>query len=216
MAQVFSRHDVLWLKLFLLALLALAAAGVGVVTWSMQPQDVGGAAVLQPVPFSHKHHVADDGIDCRFCHTSVDKGRVAGLPATEVCMTCHSQLFKDAPLLQPVRDSWASGRPMAWARVHDLPDFAYFDHSIHVNKGVACMECHGRVDQMPLTWRNASLEMQWCLDCHRNPGPHLHRPEQVYHMPAQAVLTQSEIDDLLQQYQIADRRRLTDCSTCHR
>ena len=144
----------------------------------------------QPVPFSHKHHVGDLGLDCRMCHAGVEKAAFAGIPSAQVCMTCHSQLFTDAPMLAPLRESAASGVPLRWTRVHRLPDFAYFDHAIHVRKGVECSECHGRVDRMPLMRRVAPLTMQWCLDCHRNPGP--------------------------RNGTLASTRRLTDCSTCHR
>ena len=128
--------------------------------------------MAQPIPFSHKHHVGDDGIDCRYCHTTVETAAWAGLPSTAVCLTCHDQLFRDQPLLEALHRS-AGNRPPSPDRVHVLPDFVYFDHAVHVAKGVACVECHGRVDQMPLTWRAAPLQMQWCLDCHRDPAPHL-------------------------------------------
>src|SRR5881398_732270 len=121
--------------------------------------------VEQPLQFSHMHHVTDDGIDCRYCHTSVETSAFAGIPPTRTCMNCHSQLFADSPYLEAVRESWHTGRPIRWTRVHDLPDFAYFDHSIHVHKGVGCSTCHGRVDEMPLMWQVASLQMEWCLGC---------------------------------------------------
>lgn len=123
----------------------------------------------QPVPFSHAHHVAGLGIDCRYCHTSVEKSSIAGMPSTETCMGCHSQIWRDSPLLEPVRDSYRTGKPLAWTRVHDLPDFVYFNHSIHVAKGVACQSCHGDVDRMPLMRQVTPLHMDWCLDCHRHP-----------------------------------------------
>src|SRR5438093_4874245 len=123
----------------------------------------------QPVQFSHKHHVADDGIDCRYCHTSVEKSAFAGVPPTETCMTCHSQIWVDSPLLEPVRESYRTGRPIEWERVHDLPDFVYFNHSIHIKKGIGCVSCHGRVDEMPITRKHANLSMRWCLNCHRSP-----------------------------------------------
>ena len=132
--------------------------------------------LTQPVPFSHKHHVAGLGIDCRYCHVPVEKSSFAGMPTTETCMTCHSQVWKDAPVLQPVRVSMQSGAALRWARVHDLPDYVYFDHSIHVNKGIGCASCHGRVDLMPLTEKVQPLYMRWCLDCHRAPEQHLRLP----------------------------------------
>ena len=173
------------------------------------------APVAQPVPFSHKHHVGDVGIDCRYCHTAVETSAFAGLPSTAICLTCHSQLFTNAALLEPLRRSAATGLPIAWNRVHTLPDFVYFNHGIHVAKGVACSECHGRVDQMPLTWRTASLEMEWCLDCHRDPAPHLHPKSEVFSMaaaPADGAVTAR----LVEAAHLQGTRRLTDCSTCHR
>src|SRR3954462_9919179 len=130
----------------------------------------------QPVPFSHEHHVGGLGIDCRYCHTSVEKSSFAGIPPTKTCMTCHSQVWTDAPILQPVRESWNVNRPIRWNRVHNLPDFVYFNHSIHVAKGVGCSTCHGPVDKMPLMFQANSLQMEWCLNCHRAPEKFL-RPK---------------------------------------
>lgn len=137
-------------------------------------------AIDQPVPFSHQHHVAGLGIDCRYCHTTVEVSPFAGIPPTGTCMNCHSQIWADAPLLAPVRESWRTGRPLRWNRVHDLPDYVYFNHAIHVNKGVGCSTCHGRVDQMPLTWKNQTLQMEWCLDCHRQPEKYLRPLEEIF------------------------------------
>jgi hypothetical protein len=171
----------------------------------------------QPVEFSHKHHVGDDGIDCRYCHSSVDKSSSAGMPSTQTCMTCHSQLWKDSPMLAPVRESFRTGVSIQWTRVHDLPDFAYFDHSIHVNKGVGCETCHGRVDRMPLMWQEASLQMSWCLDCHRRPEAFLRPREHIYTMGYEPPANQLEFGrNLAIQYKIQDERTLTSCSTCHR
>lgn len=136
----------------------------------------------QPVQFSHKHHVGDDGIDCRYCHTSVDKSDSAGMPSTYTCMSCHSQLWNDSPELAKVRESFRSGQPIQWARVHDLPDFVYFNHSIHVKKGVSCVSCHGRVDEIPLMYKENTLTMEWCLRCHRDPAKNLRPREYVYDM----------------------------------
>lgn len=135
--------------------------------------------IEQPVQFSHKHHVGDDGIDCRYCHTSVEKSAFAGMPSTHTCMTCHSQIWSDSPELQAVRASFISGQPIQWARVHDLPDFVYFNHSIHVKKGVACETCHGRVDQKPLMFKSHTMTMSWCLECHRNPEKFIRPRETV-------------------------------------
>ncbi|MGI9115444.1 MAG: cytochrome c3 family protein [Chthoniobacterales bacterium] len=170
----------------------------------------------QPVPFSHQHHVAGLGIDCRYCHTSVEQSSFAGLPPTETCMTCHSQVWKDAPVLQPVRDSLQTGTPIKWTRVHDLPDYVYFDHSIHVNKGVGCASCHGQMDQMPLTRKTNSLEMRWCLDCHRHPEQHLRPPDEVFDMNYKAPSKQLAFGRQLVKQNNVHKEGLTDCYTCHR
>ncbi len=136
----------------------------------------------QPVPFSHEHHVRGLGIDCRYCHTSVETSSFAGLPPTHTCMTCHSQIWANSPMLEPVRTSLAENKPLVWTRVHDLPDFVYFNHAIHVQKGVGCVSCHGRVDQMPLAWKEEPMTMEWCLECHRHPEHHLRDRSEVFHM----------------------------------
>ncbi|HET7401074.1 MAG TPA: cytochrome c3 family protein [Usitatibacter sp.] len=213
MAQVFSERAVLLLKLAGLACVGLAATASVVAYQHLQGPYSQAEAPAQPVPFSHKHHVGDDGIDCRYCHASVETASFAGIPSTHVCMTCHSQLFTDAPMLAPVRESAARGEPLHWTRVHRLPDFVYFDHSIHVKKGVGCIECHGRVDRMPLMRRVAPLTMQWCLECHRDPAPRLRDPAHVFDMtPTPAVRVAAGVPHEA----LATRRRLTDCSTCHR
>jgi hypothetical protein len=171
----------------------------------------------QPVQFSHKHHVGDDGIDCRYCHTSVEKSAFAGIPPTKTCMNCHSQLFANSPYLEPVRESWRTGKPIEWVRVHDLPDFAYFNHAIHVNKGVGCSTCHGRVDLMPLTFQVASLQMQWCLECHREPERFLRPKDQIFNMEWEPPANQLELGrQLSEQYKTPSKAVLTSCSTCHR
>jgi hypothetical protein len=168
----------------------------------------------QPIPFSHKHHVGGLGIDCRFCHTTVDSAAFAGIPSTKTCMNCHSQIWADSPTLQKVRESFRTGKPIEWIRVHDLPDFVYFDHSIHIKKGVACVTCHGRVDQMPLTWREKTLHMTWCLDCHRHPERYVRPREQVFSMDWQPSEDQISLGKkLVKKYNI---QKLTDCSICHR
>jgi hypothetical protein len=130
-------------------------------------------ALDQPVEFDHRHHTQDDGIDCRYCHDTVDKAATAGVPSTEKCMGCHAQIWNQSPMLEPVRRSYFSRMPIAWNRVHDLPDFVYFDHSAHVKHGVACVTCHGRVDKMARVVQVAPLTMQWCLDCHRHAEQHI-------------------------------------------
>ena len=173
-----------------------------------------GEARPQPVQFSHKHHVGDDGIDCRYCHSSVETSAFAGIPSTRVCMTCHSQVWSDSPYLAAVRESYQNNTPLEWVRVHDLPDYVYFNHSIHVNKGVACIMCHGRVDQMPLVWREKSLEMKWCLSCHRSPEMFVRPREQVFSMTWNPPRDQLAMGRrLVKEYRI---QKLTDCYTCHR
>jgi len=175
-----------------------------------------GVPVEQPVPFSHQHHVAGIGIDCRYCHTGVEKGRSAGIPPTETCMTCHSQIWRDAPVLQPVRDSWMKQEPLHWTRVNDLPDYVYFDHSIHIAKGVGCVSCHGRVDQMPLMAKGQSLFMRWCIDCHRRPQDQVRPMDAIYQMaPLQPAVTPQQGVDFVKDRHIATER-LEDCSNCHR
>jgi hypothetical protein len=216
MAQAFSQSTVFAIKLFCAAGLSLAIAAITAGRWRASPDVSEQAPVEQPIPFSHKHHVGDDGIDCRYCHTSVEKSAFAGMPSTQICLTCHSQLFSDSPLFAPLHASMSTNTPIRWNRVHDLPDFVYFDHSIHVNKGVACVECHGRVDQMPLTWRVASLDMQWCLQCHRSTPQHIRPLADVFSMTATRPLSQQEIGQLNRLFHLQDTRRMTDCSTCHR
>jgi hypothetical protein len=168
----------------------------------------------QPVPFSHQHHVGGMGIDCRYCHTTVEVSAFAGLPPTKTCMNCHSQIWNQSPMLEPVRESFRSDRSIEWNRVHDLPDFAYFNHAAHVNRGVGCTTCHGRVDRMPLMAQAASLQMEWCLECHRNPARYVRPPSEVFSVtwepPADQLQKGAEI---IKQYGI---RPSTSCSTCHR
>jgi len=174
-----------------------------------------GVVQAQPVFFSHKHHVADDGIDCRYCHTSVEESPFAGMPSIDICMNCHRQIWNESPMLEPIRASYRTGTPIEWKRVHDLPDFVYFNHSIHVAKGVGCETCHGRVDQMPLLWRVNTLQMDWCLECHRHPERHVRPRDQVFTMgwrpPGDDQIALGS--RLVQAYRI---QRKTDCSTCHR
>jgi len=216
MAQVFDRGTVLALKVGALILLLLVIAVLCAWRWSMDYPQARAAPAQQPLPFSHQHHVRDDGIDCRYCHTSVEKSGYAGIPSSDICMSCHSQLFRDVALFEPLRQSLRTGMRLHWTRVHDLPDFVFFDHSAHITHGVPCKACHGRIDQMPLTARVESLEMRWCLSCHRDPGPHLVKPEDVFNMKAAKPATASEARALLAYYHILDTRRMTDCSTCHR
>ena len=173
-----------------------------------------GVARLQPVPFSHKHHISDVGIDCRYCHTSVEESAFAGVPATQICMNCHSQIWADSAMLEPVRASARAGTSLEWTRVHNLPGFVYFDHSIHVKKGVGCATCHGRVDGMPLMRRENSLYMEWCLDCHREPERFVRPREFVFSVDWQPPEDRLALGrKLVAEYRI---EKLTSCSVCHR
>ena len=177
---------------------------------------VTGADVAreQPVQFSHAHHAGGLGIDCRYCHTTVEKSSFAGIPPTKTCINCHSQIWSTSPYLEPVRESWRTGKALQWNRVHDLPDFVYFDHSIHVNKGVGCTTCHGQVDRMPLMWQEKSLQMEWCLDCHRAPERYVRPRDAVFRVDYVAPPNQAEVGArLIEEYQI---QKLTSCSVCHR
>jgi len=171
----------------------------------------------QPVPFSHQHHVAGLGIDCRYCHTSVENSSFAGIPPTKICMNCHSQIWLSSPTLEPVRASFRTNESIRWTRVYDLPDFVYFNHSIHVNKGVGCSSCHGQINQMPLVFQASTLQMEWCLDCHRNPENVLRPRDQVFNMNWKAPADQLEAGKkLATKYKIRTTSELTSCSTCHR
>jgi Cytochrome c7 and related cytochrome c len=171
----------------------------------------------QPVPFSHAHHVGGLGLDCRYCHTTVENSSFANIPPTKTCMNCHSQIWSASPTLEPVRASFATGQSIRWTRVHDLPDFVYFDHSIHISKGVGCESCHGRVDRMPLTSQEASLRMSWCLDCHRNPEKALRPREFITTMGYVPEGGQEAMGQrLMNENHIQSVRVLTSCSTCHR
>jgi hypothetical protein len=171
----------------------------------------------QPVPFSHQHHVGGLGLDCRYCHTSVEVSSFAGVPPTQICMNCHRQVWSDSPMLEPVRASLRENRPILWTRVHDLPDFVYFDHGIHIHQGVGCETCHGRVDRMPLTWKAESMRMEWCLDCHRNPGNYLRPREEVFTMGWRPPVPQSELGRrLVSMYRVDPPSKLLNCSICHR
>ena len=220
MAQIFTRSADTWLRFSVLSVVALVigivltAAGVVSSTYRTQV----GWVQDQPVPFSHEHHVGGLGIDCRYCHTGVEVSARAGLPPTHTCMTCHSQLWTGAPVLEPVRQSLATGTPLHWNRVAQLPDYVYFNHSIHVSRGVPCATCHGRMDQMPLAKRAEPFQMQWCLDCHRDPAPNLRPVDQVTNpdpphwserqkrLFGNAVIRQKHID----------LGRMDNCELCHR
>jgi hypothetical protein len=200
--------------LFILAVVVLGIP-VTLMTWARTPFGTNQFdPVAQPVQFDHRHHVVDDGIDCRFCHTSVDRAASAGIPSTELCLNCHSQIWNKSALLDVVRQSGATGQPIEWLRVHRLPDFVYFNHAIHVNKGVGCASCHGRVDQMAAVQQVAPLTMSWCLDCHRNPAPHLRPPDQITNLAWRPEGDAAAIgQELMKRYDVHTR---TTCTTCHR
>jgi hypothetical protein len=216
MAQIFHRstNTISRVSIFGgVALLLTLFAAVAAISRSSYLTEVS-VVRAQPVQFSHKHHVGDDGIDCRYCHTSVEKSSFAGIPSTKICMNCHTQIWADSPLLEPVRASFRTGKSLEWTRVHNLPGFVYFDHSIHVNKGVGCSTCHGRVDQMALMWRVNTLYMEWCLECHRAPERFVRPREQVFNMEWQPPQDQLALGQrLVREYNI---QKLTSCSVCHR
>ena len=168
----------------------------------------------QPVPFSHKHHVGELGLDCRYCHTSVEKSSFAGVPPTQTCMTCHSQIWTNAAMLEPVRASYRDDKSIAWTRVNALPDFVYFDHSIHIHKGIGCTTCHGPVGEMNITWKENSLYMRWCLECHNAPEKFLRPKSEVFNAFYQPPSDQETLGrKLMIEYKV---QKLTNCTTCHR
>jgi hypothetical protein len=215
MAQIFHRSTntisrvSLFGALFIVAGLLWLAAEIHRSAWAT------GAFVArdQPIQFSHERHVAGNGIDCRYCHTSVEDSTFAGIPPTKTCLNCHSEIFAGSPLLQPLRTSFDTGVPLQWTRVHDLPDFVRFDHSSHVNKGVGCTTCHGAVDRMPLTWQEHSLQMEWCLECHRGPERFVRPRTAVFAVDYRPPADQLALGErLAAEYEI---QKLTSCSTCH-
>ena len=233
MAQIFHRSANTISRLSIIAVVAVVSLLL-FAALEMQRSPYAtyeGIAHVQPVPFSHQHHNAGLGIDCRYCHTSVEVSSFAGIPPTKTCMNCHSQIWTNAPMLEPVRESYRTGKSIIWTRVNDLPDFVYFDHSIHVNKGVGCYSCHGPINKMPLTYAAASLQMEWCLNCHRAPEKFLRPRDQVFNMnyeqpsemhPVQLAdgrkfTDQIELgNELKSQYHIRTVQDITSCNTCHR
>jgi hypothetical protein len=217
MAQIFRPVADTWLRVAAvvtgLVTVGALAAGFGYIRsdyatgakWTMD----------QPVPFSHQHHVGGLGLDCRYCHTSVEVSSEAGYPPTETCMTCHSQVWTNAPMLAPVRESLARNQPLHWHRVATVPDYVYFRHDMHIRAGVGCSTCHGRIDRMPLTARAHTFEMHWCLDCHRNPGPYLRAPSEITKMDWRPSGDRKRAAQRMAAHKI-DTQHLQDCSTCHR
>jgi hypothetical protein len=218
MAQIFSRTANIVSKASLVAVLGAVAVLGGVLYAIMMSPYYTNVNVTreQPVPFSHKHHVGELGIDCRYCHTSVEKSSFAGLPPTQTCMTCHSQIWTNAPMLEPVRASYRDNQSISWIRVNALPDYVYFNHSIHVAKGVGCTTCHGPIAQMPLTYKANTLYMGWCLDCHRQPEKNLRPKSEVFNPYYEAPSGAKQLElgkKLMAEYHV---QSLQTCSTCHR
>jgi hypothetical protein len=233
MPQVFPKLLNPVARLSILAIPVLASgAGVSLAAFYRSDYTTGRNEVVeQPVPFSHLHHVSQLGIDCRYCHTSVEHSANAGIPPTKTCINCHQQMWVGAEMLDPVRKSYNTDTPIAWNKVHNVPHYTYFNHSIHVGKGVGCYSCHDRIDQMPLVKQSKTLLMEWCLDCHRNPEQHLRPKSEIFNIgwkPADGTVdtdgevfkpgtTQSELGrQLKDKYKIRGQEVLTNCSMCHR
>ena len=234
MAQIFHRSaNTLACASILAVVLLLSGVGAALLQLQRSPYVTGQyVAPEQPIPFSHQHHVAGLGLDCRYCHTSVEESSFAGIPPTKTCMNCHALIWTNAAMLEPVRYSFRTGRSIEWTRVHDLPDFVYFNHSIHINKGIGCYSCHGAVDQMPLMYAENSLQMEWCLNCHRQPEKFIRPREEVFNMGYQppdgtkehevtvdgvSFTSQTALGTkLAEKYHLRTTQDLTSCSTCHR
>lgn len=219
MAQLFHRSANNIAKASILILIVLGGVVGYVYTQVARSSYLTGRYLekQQPVQFSHKHHVGDDGIDCRYCHTAVETSSSAGMPPTQTCMNCHSQIWADSPYLEPVRASYRENKPIEWLRVHDLPEYAYFNHSIHVNKGVGCSSCHGDVANMPAVYQDNTLQMEWCLSCHREPEKFLRPKEEIFNTKWDVNnLTDAERLQLKADYRIRTKEMMTSCSTCHR
>jgi hypothetical protein len=216
LSQIFHRSTNTLSRISIFGALFLVAALLwGVATFNrsayMSQQRV---AREQPVQFSHRHHAGELGIDCRYCHTTVETAARATIPSTQICMNCHSQIWAASPFLEPVRESFRMDRSIPWVKVHDLPDFVYFHHGVHVQKGIGCVTCHGRVDQMNQVWQESSLQMEWCLGCHREPQRWVRPRERVFDLAWQPPADQPGLGaELVRRYQIRAR---TDCTTCHR
>jgi hypothetical protein len=217
MGAIFDPAANLYVKVAILIGVALTL--IAVLFWWVWPRTDYArhvrTVVAQPVPFSHQHHVAGLGLDCRFCHSSVEVSANAGLPPTTTCMTCHSQIWTNAALLAPVRRSLAKDEPLTWRRVTDLPDYVYLNHGIHIAKGVGCASCHGEIASMPLTYKAEPLTMEFCLACHRDPGPRLRPAQAIYDTEWHRTASTPSAAALLARYHVPDRN-LTDCSLCHR
>ena len=216
MAQVFHHSTNLISRLTVYGAFA-AIIAAGFVPWLIDRSPYNTEQNVpreQPIPFSHRHHANELGIDCRYCHTSVEQSAFAGLPPTETCMTCHSQIWKTSPMLEPVRASFRNDTSIQWTRVNALPEFVYFDHSIHISKGIGCTTCHGPIGEMTITWAATQMKMGWCLDCHRQPEKYVRPKDQVFSVSYQPPPNQLELGRrLVKEYKIYS---LQDCVTCHR
>lgn len=218
MAQVFSPSANTAFKVTLILLVFLAAGGLCALDVIHKSPYVRytGVARSQPIPFSHKHHT-NMGIDCRYCHTTVEDSSFANIPPTHVCMNCHKEIFNNAEILEPVRSSYETGEPLEWVRVNDLPDHVYFNHSIHVNKGIGCETCHGPVNEMPLMRREEPLFMRWCLDCHREPEKFIRPRDKVFEFGYEPDEDQLVLGKrLVEEHNVPTDLSLTDCWICHR
>jgi len=219
MPQIFHRSFNTLSKVSILgSLLILGALGwVAIIVYRSPYVSAADTTYLQPVPFSHEHHVGRLGIDCRYCHTNVEDSSFAGIPPTKTCMNCHSQMWVGSQMLEPVRESYRSGESIEWNRVHNLAQFVYFDHSIHIHKGIGCVTCHGRVDEMPLMRQAQTLQMSWCLNCHRDPQGSIRPRSEVFNLSYEPSEDQRVLgQQLVDKYHIQDTQSLTSCSTCHR
>lgn len=218
MPQLFRPYADSVARIVLVSIVVVPFLAIGVAYLVMRSEYITDQTITlnQPVPFSHVHHVGDLGLDCRYCHTGVETSPVAGVPPTHVCMTCHSQLYTQTAMLAPVRESLAEDRPIRWNKVNKLPDYVYFDHSIHIAKGVGCSTCHGAVDHMPLMRQAAPLTMGWCLNCHRDPTPYLRPQSAVFDPDWKPPADQAKQGRKLLVKYLIDNHHLTDCSVCHR
>ena len=215
MPQIFPRSFNAYAKVSILIAVLFVSGVIGLMMKLVRSsyQTRQGLVLPQPVPFSHDHHTATLGIHCVYCHTSVEESAVAGVPPTETCMNCHSQIWVDSPMLEPVRASWRNQEPIRWNKVYDLPDYVYFNHSIHIKKGVGCKTCHGPVNEMPLLYRATSLQMSWCVDCHRNPEKYVRPREEVFNLDYEPENQAEMGPKLVAEYEINSKDT---CSTCHR
>ncbi len=219
MSQVFPKTANAFVRSSLFAVLALVLFLGWLIFTLMRSSWVTkqNEFVEQPIQFSHAHHVGGMGLDCRYCHTSVEKSSFAGIPPTKTCINCHSQIWSNAPILEPVRASFRDDKPLNWIRVNDLPDFVYFNHQIHVKQGVGCATCHGPVDKMGLMYQATTLQMEWCLDCHRAPEKYLRPRAEVFNMAYEAPANQLEVGMALKkEYRVPGIDHMTSCSVCHR